>query len=36
VTFVIDDTGVVRHIDMAADALDPMGALGACSLLKKK
>jgi peroxiredoxin len=36
VTFVLDDQGIVRHIDMAADALDPAGALGACSLLKKK
>ncbi len=36
VTFVVDDAGVVRHIDMAADALDPSGALGVCSLIKKK
>ena len=36
VTFVVDDAGIVRHIDMAADALDPAGALGVCSLLKKK
>ena len=36
VTFVVDDQGVIRHIDMAADALDPTGALGVCSLLKKK
>jgi hypothetical protein len=36
VTFVVDDTGIVRHIDLAADALDPTGALGVCSLLKKK
>ncbi len=36
ITFVVDEAGIVRHIDMAADALDPTGALGVCSLLKKK
>jgi peroxiredoxin len=36
VTFVVDSQGIVRHIDMAADALDPNGALGVCALLKKK
>jgi peroxiredoxin len=36
VTFVIDDTGVVRHIDLAQAALDPASAIGACSLIKKK
>ncbi len=35
-TFVIDDTGVVQHIDQSADALDPNGAIGACPLPKKK
>ncbi len=35
VTFVVDDAGIVRHIDLAADALDPTGALGVCSLIKK-
>ncbi len=35
ITFVVDDQGIVRHIDMAADALDPTGALGVCALLKK-
>lgn len=35
-TFVIDDQGIVRHIDTAAAALDPSGALGVCSLIKKK
>lgn len=35
-TFVIDTEGIVRHIDQAADAMDPSGAVGACSLLKKK
>jgi peroxiredoxin len=36
VTFVVDDQGVLRHIDQGQDALDPTGAVGACSLLKKK
>ena len=36
VTFVIDDSGIVRHIDLAQAALDPASAIGACSLLKKK
>ena len=36
VTFVIDDTGVVRHIDLAQAALDPASAVGACALIKKK
>lgn len=33
-TFVIDQAGVVRHVDQERDALDPAGALGACRLLK--
>ena len=36
VTFVIDDGGIVRHIDLAQAALDPATAIGACSLIKKK
>ena len=36
VTFVVDADGIVRHIDQGADALDPSGAVGACSLLEKK
>ena len=36
VTFVIDDAGIVRHIDLAQAALDPATAIGACSLIKKK
>jgi peroxiredoxin len=36
VTFVVDDGGVLRHIDMGQAALDPATAIGACSLLKKK
>jgi peroxiredoxin len=35
-TFVLDDQGIVRHIDAAAAALDPTGALGICTLIKKK
>ena len=35
-TFVLDDQGIVRHIDSAAAALDPTGALGICTLIKKK
>ncbi|MGE0816927.1 MAG: redoxin domain-containing protein [Vicinamibacterales bacterium] len=35
-TFVVDEEGIVRHIDSAAAALDPTGALGVCTLLKKK
>jgi len=35
-TFVIDSNGVLQHIDQASEALDPSGAVGACSLLKKK
>lgn len=36
VTFVIDDAGIIRHIDLAQAALDPASAIGACALLKKK
>jgi peroxiredoxin len=36
VTFVLDSDGIVQHIDMNAAALDPTGAVGACSLLQKK
>ena len=35
-TFVVDDQGILRHIDSAQAAMDPAGAVGACSLLKKK
>jgi peroxiredoxin len=34
-TFVVDAEGVLRHIDQGAAAIDPSGAVGACSLLKK-
>jgi len=35
-TFVIDDAGILRHIDAAQAAMDPAGAIGACALVKKK
>ncbi len=35
-TFVIDEQGILRHIDSAQAAMDPAGAVGACALLKKK
>jgi peroxiredoxin len=35
-TFVIDEGGVLRHIDSAQAALDPTTAIGACALIKKK
>jgi peroxiredoxin len=35
-TFVIDAAGILQHIDQGAAAMDPAGAVGACSLMKKK
>jgi peroxiredoxin Q/BCP len=35
-TFVIDENGVVQHIDQSSEALDPNGAIGACPVPKKK
>ena len=35
-TFVIDENGILRHIDAAAAAMDPNSAIGACALIKKK
>jgi peroxiredoxin len=35
-TFVVDTNGVVQHIDQGSAALDPAGAVGACSRLKKE
>lgn len=35
-TFVIDDNGILRHIDAAQAAMDPASAIGACALIKKK
>ena len=34
-TFVIDEKGILRHIDAAQAALDPTTAIGACALIKK-
>ena len=34
-TFVIDDKGILRHIDSGQAAMDPSTAIGACSLIKK-
>ncbi len=35
-TFVVDKTGVIQHIEMGKEALDPSGAGAACSLLEHK
>jgi len=35
-TFVVDAEGIVRHIEQGRDALDPSGALLACSRLKSR
>jgi peroxiredoxin Q/BCP len=36
VTFVIDQNGVIQHIDKGSDAIDPTVACGACSSLQHK
>ena len=36
VTFVIDQDGVIQHIDKGSDALNPAASFGACSLLQHK
>ena len=36
VTFVIDEDGVIQHIDKGSDAIDPAASCGACSLLQHK
>ena len=36
VTFVIDEEGVIQHIDKGSDAVDPTGACGACAGLQHK
>ena len=36
VTFVIDQEGVLQHIDQGSAAMDPAGAVGMCAMLKKK
>jgi peroxiredoxin len=35
VTFVVDRTGVIRHVDLDQAALDPATALGVCRILKE-
>ena len=35
-TFVIDENGILRHIDAGQAAMDPTSAIGACALIKKK
>ena len=34
-TFVIDEKGILRHIDSGQAALDPNSVVGACALIKK-
>ena len=34
-TFVVDRSGIVRHIDQDRGAMDPAGALGVCRLLRE-
>jgi len=34
-TFVIDSNGILQHIDQGSDAMDPTGAVGVCSRLKR-
>ena len=33
---ILDENGILRHIDAAAAAMDPSSAIGACALIKKK
>jgi peroxiredoxin Q/BCP len=35
-TFVIDKEDVIRHIDEGSEALDPSGAVQACTLPRKQ
>jgi len=35
-TFVIDKDGVIQHIDVGKDAIDPSGAGAACDVLEHK
>ena len=35
-TFVIDDEGIVRHIDQGKEAMDPNAAIAACPVPKRK
>jgi glutaredoxin-dependent peroxiredoxin len=34
-TFVVDEKGILRHIDAGQAAMDPMSAVGACTLIRK-
>ncbi len=34
-TFVIEEKGILRHVDAGQAALDPSTAIGACSLIRK-
>ena len=34
-TFVVDKEGKIQHIEEGKDAIDPTGAMQACSRLKK-
>ena len=34
-TYVVDKQGIVQHIEQGQEALDPSGAIQACSRLKK-
>ena len=36
VTFVIDQNGIIRHIDEGSEAIDPSEALQTCSLPRKQ
>jgi mycoredoxin-dependent peroxiredoxin len=35
-TFVVDKNGVIQHVEVGKDALDPSGAHAACSLLEHR
>ena len=35
-TFVVDREGVIRHVQSGSEAIDPSGAIVACSRLKEK
>ena len=35
-TFVLDKEGIIRHIEQGSTAIDPAGAVQACSIFMKK
>jgi mycoredoxin-dependent peroxiredoxin len=35
-TFVVDKNGVIRHIELGKEAIDPSGAGAACDLLERR